>query len=50
MECIIISCLCAIVITIIINRIVAIHYLNIIDNYKKDVTEMIKELIREANL
>lgn len=50
MQYIILSCLCSIVVTIITNRIVAVHYLNIIDSYKKDITEMVKELIGHTNL
>lgn len=50
MQYIILSCLCSIVVTIITNRIVAVRYLNIIDSYKKDITEMVKELIGHTNL
>lgn len=43
---ILVSCMCSIIISVITNRIIAFHYIKVIDGYVKDIMEMIKDLIR----
>ena len=50
MKNILICCLVSATVSIITNRIVTIHYLNVIDSYKREITELIKELVRTANI
>lgn len=46
MKYILVSCVCSIIVSVITNRIIALHYMKVIDGYVKDIMEMIKELIR----
>lgn len=46
MKYIIASCICTVIVSAIVNKMIAIHYIQIIDSYTKDITEIIKELIR----
>lgn len=43
---ILVSCVCSIIISVIINRIIALHYMKVIDGYMNDIMDMIKNLIR----
>ena len=50
MNCIVASCLCSVVVSIIVNRIIAIHYMKIIDSYADDVIRILKDFIRTTNI
>ncbi len=49
MKCIMASCLCSVVVSIIINRIIAIYYMRVIDSYMEDMIKMLKESIRTTD-
>ena len=46
MKYILASCICAAIVSVITNKIIAIHYMKIIDSYTKDMIDIVKELIR----
>lgn len=49
MKYIIASCLCSIIVSVVINRIIAIHYMRVIDSYMEDMIKMLKNSIRTTD-